>query len=332
MFATINDRLRLLESAKIDNGTNLAVITNASASGTAITYTAANTFSAGQNVSITAVVSAGNPSGASGAGFNLSNVTIASATSSQFVVTNSLSDTYTSGGIATVSAGGSSVSSATPSVAGIVYGLVGSTNSAIGYQTLNSLTTGAGNVALGKGSLFSTNGSNNTAIGTNAGYYNTGSNNVFIGYNAGGRSSYDSGSYLLRISGDGSGYPLISGTFDSTGGSGGTVNINGTLTATYNFSANSLRVYGASGALGDGIYYLANNSSGAVVLTLPTTSATTGRVFTITNRQPYGVFSSASNVIPLAGGSAGTAILSATAGKWATLIFDGTNWQIIAAN
>ncbi len=44
------------------------------------------------------------------------------------------------------------------------------------------------------------------------------------------------------------------------------------------------------------------------------------------------VVSDASNVVPQAGGAAGTAILAATAGKFAELISNGTNWEIFAAN
>jgi hypothetical protein len=36
--------------------------------------------------------------------------------------------------------------------------------------------------------------------------------------------------------------------------------------------------------------------------------------------------------VPLAGGAAGTAILAATAGKWADISSDGTNWVIMASN
>jgi hypothetical protein len=44
------------------------------------------------------------------------------------------------------------------------------------------------------------------------------------------------------------------------------------------------------------------------------------------------VVSASSNVVPAAGGAAGTAILSATAGKWAYLVYDGSSWQIQASN
>jgi hypothetical protein len=74
------------------------------------------------------------------------------------------------------------------------------------------------------------------------------------------------------------------------------------------------------------------NYAGIVELTFPSAASSTGTEFhvkTITNNL---VISKSSNVVPLAGGSATTAILSATAGKWATLVSDGTNWVIMQAN
>ena len=61
-----------------------AKVTAASSNGTTVTYTASNRFSAGQIVSITSL---------STTAFNLSNVTIASATTQQFTVTNSATGT-----------------------------------------------------------------------------------------------------------------------------------------------------------------------------------------------------------------------------------------------
>jgi hypothetical protein len=66
-------------------------------------------------------------------------------------------------------------------------------------------------------------------------------------------------------------------------------------------------------------------------VTLPTASSWTGREFTIKTIAAFTVISNASNVVPLAGGAAGTAILAATAGTWATLVSDGTNWIIMQA-
>lgn len=74
------------------------------------------------------------------------------------------------------------------------------------------------------------------------------------------------------------------------------------------------------------------NRAGTVTLTLPTASSFTGRCLTVTTITANTVVSASSNVVPLAGGAAGTAILAATAGKWADLISDGTNWLIVRSN
>jgi|694.fasta_scaffold58610_7 hypothetical protein len=78
-----------------------ATITAATRDGTTITYTAINNFYNGQIVTITGVISTGNTGGTAGSGFNLTNATVATASATQFTVTNALSDTYTSGGVAT---------------------------------------------------------------------------------------------------------------------------------------------------------------------------------------------------------------------------------------
>ena len=64
-------------------------VTNVSGSGTTVTYTAANTLSAGSVVTITGVTPAA---------YNLTQATVASATSTQFTVTNSATGAYSSGG------------------------------------------------------------------------------------------------------------------------------------------------------------------------------------------------------------------------------------------
>jgi len=79
-------------------------ITAATANGTTITYTTTGDTQfiyVGMRATITNVVSTGNVSATAGSGFNLINATIASITGQQFTVTNSLVDTYTSGGTAT---------------------------------------------------------------------------------------------------------------------------------------------------------------------------------------------------------------------------------------
>lgn len=73
--------------------------------------------------------------------------------------------------------------------------------------------------------------------------------------------------------------------------------------------------------------WLINNKSGSsCVVTLPTPSTSTGRVLYFQNYQAQTLVSASSNVVPLAGGAATTAILEAVAGANATLVSDGTNW------
>jgi hypothetical protein len=85
--------------------------------------------------------------------------------------------------------------------------------------------------------------------------------------------------------------------------------------------------------LADAEDYLINNKAGsACVVTLPAASSYTGRVVTIKTIQAQAVNSASSNVIPRAGGAAGTAILTGTAGNWATLVSNGTNWEIMSGS
>jgi len=74
------------------------------------------------------------------------------------------------------------------------------------------------------------------------------------------------------------------------------------------------------------------NRAGTITLTLESAAAVPGRILVIRTIQSQLVVSASSNVIPLVGGAAGTAILAATAGKWALLHSDGSNWQIMAGN
>lgn len=74
------------------------------------------------------------------------------------------------------------------------------------------------------------------------------------------------------------------------------------------------------------------NGTGTITVTLPTASAATGRNITIKTIAAFTVVSATSNVVPLVGGASSSAILAATAGKYAKLISDGTNWIIMEAN
>lgn len=73
--------------------------------------------------------------------------------------------------------------------------------------------------------------------------------------------------------------------------------------------------------------WLINNKSGATcTVTLPTPSTNTGRVLHFQNYQAQTLVSASSNVVPLAGGAAGTSILLASTGDSATLVSNGSSW------
>ena len=73
--------------------------------------------------------------------------------------------------------------------------------------------------------------------------------------------------------------------------------------------------------------WIINNKSGSsCTVTLPAPSTSVGRVLHLQNYQAQTLVSASSNVVPLVGGSAGTAILEAVAGDTCTLVSDGTNW------
>lgn len=74
------------------------------------------------------------------------------------------------------------------------------------------------------------------------------------------------------------------------------------------------------------------NGAGSITVTLPAAASSTGQWRTLKTIAAQTVVSASSNVVPMAGGAAGTAILAATAGKWVDLQSDGTNWVIMRGN
>ena len=78
--------------------------------------------------------------------------------------------------------------------------------------------------------------------------------------------------------------------------------------------------------------WVINNKSGSTcTVTLPAASTYTGRQVTFKNMQAQTLVSASSNVVPIDSTSAGTAILLAVVGNWATMVSDGTNWVIMQA-
>jgi hypothetical protein len=86
--------------------------------------------------------------------------------------------------------------------------------------------------------------------------------------------------------------------------------------------------------VGTSNWYINNKTGSTCTVTLPTASTFPGGYLTFQNYQAQTLVSASSNVVPQAGGAAGTAILLAVAGNWATMVSDGTNWVIMqqAAN
>ena len=79
-------------------------------------------------------------------------------------------------------------------------------------------------------------------------------------------------------------------------------------------------------------WIIVNNSVGTTTVTLPDANNQPGREVFIKTTQAQAVVSGDLDVVPLIGGGASSSILSATDGKWATLVSDGTYWVIMAGN
>lgn len=74
------------------------------------------------------------------------------------------------------------------------------------------------------------------------------------------------------------------------------------------------------------LWLINNKAASTCTATLPSPSASAGRVLYFKNYQAFTLVSASSNVVPLIGGAASTAILADVAGDTATLVSDGTSW------
>ena len=107
----------------------------------------------------------------------------------------------------------------------------------------------------------------------------------------------------------------------STGKVSGTqLALNAPVTKTANFS------------LGAAENFVVCNGTGTITVTFPTASANAGRVVWIKTIAAQAVSSASTNVQPLTSATAGTAILTGTAGKFAMLVCNGTDWVVMSAN
>jgi hypothetical protein len=208
-------------------------------------------------------------------------------------------------------------------------GSSGNYNTAIGAYSSWDNQAGAGNTSLGYNAGYNiSSGSNNVAIGYNSGNsgtnnLTTGSNNIIVGYNAAATSASASNQVTIGDSNisnfriPGIGVDATDDRFKITGHYAGSSPV--TITADH--------------TVADSTFWLINNKTGSTcVLTLPSAATWPGRILNVHNYQAQSVDSASSNVVPSGGGSAGTTILANTAGKWATLVSDGSNWIILQNN
>lgn len=142
-----------------------------------------------------------------------------------------------------------------------------------------------------------------------------------------GQTTYTDGQLLI---GNSTGNTLTKATL--TAGTGiSIVNGSGSITISSSASSGSAPVTKtADFTVAAGETWIINNKSGSTcTVTLPSASTSTGRTLTFQNYQAQLLVSASSNVVPLGGGAAGTAILDAVVGNWATMVSDGTNWVIM---
>lgn len=88
----------------------------------------------------------------------------------------------------------------------------------------------------------------------------------------------------------------------------------------------------ANFTVADNEHWLVCNGTADITVTLPDAATNIGREIMLRTIAAFTVISASANVVPIAGGAAGTAILAATSGKYATLVSDGTNWLISEGN
>ncbi|CAB4133121.1 hypothetical protein UFOVP252_56 [uncultured Caudovirales phage] len=165
------------------------------------------------------------------------------------------------------------------------------------YGTLASQD--ANNVAITGGSISNLNGHFVTLTVDNPSY--TTGESLLYGNNAGAFSNATVGS----------GLSFVGGQLSATGYSTSSAPV--TKTANFSVGANDV--------------WVINNKSGSTcTATLPIAASNIGRNLHFQNYQAQTLVSATSNVVPLVGGSASTAILAAVAGDTCTLVSDGTNW------
>lgn len=107
------------------------------------------------------------------------------------------------------------------------------------------------------------------------------------------------------------------------------VNSIGTVTILSHFSRGVPITKTADWTQGDTENWIISDRGATNTVTLPSAATYPGREIMVKTIQAFTVVSASANVVPRIGGAAGTAILPATDGAWATLVSDGANWVIM---
>ena len=116
-----------------------------------------------------------------------------------------------------------------------------------------------------------------------------------------------------------------------TGISQDNVRINSGVAALDNLRLGFPAIKTASFTVAENESFIVCNGAGAITVTLPTAATNAGRVLVIKTIAAQAVNSASSNVKPIATNTAGTAICAGTAGTWALLACDGTNWVVMGS-
>jgi uncharacterized protein YaiE (UPF0345 family) len=151
----------------------------------------------------------------------------------------------------------------------------------------------------------------------------------------GGLTGYQDGSGLVRVSLGTRTSSTVTEQFSVL--NSGNVGI-GTTSPTTTLQVNGALALKAPTTVNAATYSMTSTDSSLIItttnctITLLSAASYTGRILYIKNITAHSLTSNASNVVPLGSATAGTAILAATAGKFAMLQSDGTNWITMMSN
>jgi hypothetical protein len=242
-------------------------------------------------------------------------VAIADATASTSTATGSLTTAGGIGAAGNMNIGGNLQTSGTATFGGLLTVTVSGTN-----------TFGAGGTTNGQVSGVTLNGSSGTNSGAHFSFQRNGTNLFGIGnYSSllGGGASPAGDDFVFYSYVSGAGVTAAIGISSSTG----------SVTVGSNFGTNTPKTITASTyTLTTNDSSLIFNGSGTITVTLQAASSYPGRWLYIKNIAAQTVLSASANVVPVISATAGTTLLGNSAGKWALMQSDGTNWNIMAQN